>query len=95
MTTKTEKKMSNTKNRAVVVIDRGWIYAGDVDETSRPGRIILSRAVWIFSWDSIGFAAMIANPKRKEVDLRVMTTLVDVPAGAEIYRIPVGDDWGL
>ena len=95
MTTKTEKKMSNTKNRAVVVIDRGWIYAGDVDETSRPGRIILSRAVWIFSWDSIGFAAMVENPKRKEVDLRAMTTLVDVPAGAEIYRIPVGDDWGL
>ena len=37
---------SITGNRAVVVVDRGWIFAGDV--TRENGRIKLSRAVHVF-----------------------------------------------
>ncbi len=80
--------------RAVVVVDRGWIFAGDVNE-STPGRIRLSRAVWLFDWQSIGFAAVVANPKREEVDIRPIPEGVDIPCGAEIFRIPVSDNWGL
>jgi hypothetical protein len=80
-------------NRAVVVIDRGWIYAGDVIE--KDGRIYLDRAVWVFRWEKIGFAAVIDNPKQSGVDIRPMTTVVDIPAGAEVFRCPVSDDWGL
>ena len=79
--------------RAVVVIDRGWIFAGDVEEAN--GRIKLSRAVWVFNWPSIGFAAVVANPKQKGVDIRPMPTPVDVPTDAEIFRLPVEDNWGL
>ena len=79
--------------RAVVVIDRGWIYAGDVTEAN--GRIRLDRAVWVFRWESIGFAAMVADPKATGVDIRKCSFCVDIPAGAEIYRVPVADDWGL
>ena len=79
--------------RAVVVIDRGWIFAGDVEEAN--GRIKLSRAVWVFNWQSIGFAAVVANPKQKGVDIRPMPTPVDVPTDAEIFRLPVEDNWGL
>ena len=35
-----------TGNRAVVVVDRGWIYAGDVERKN--GRIYLTRVVWVF-----------------------------------------------
>ena len=42
-----------TGNRAVVVVDRGWIFAGDV--TRENGRIYLTKAVWVFRWESIGF----------------------------------------
>jgi len=80
-------------NRAVVVVDRGWIYAGDV--TDENGRIYLDRAVWVFKWQSIGFAAVLENPKQSKVDIRPMPTRVDIPAGSEIFRCPVGDDWGL
>ena len=79
--------------RAVVVIDRGWIFAGDVEEAN--GRIKLSRAVWVFNWQSIGFGAVVANPKQKGVDIRPMPTPVDVPTDAEIFRLPVEDNWGL
>ena len=48
--------------RAVVVVDRGWIFAGDVTEEN--GRIYLDRAVWVFRWESVGFAAVVADPKK-------------------------------
>jgi hypothetical protein len=77
-------------NRAVVVVDRGWIFAGDV--TRENGRIRLSRAVWVFRWESCGFAKVIEDPSN--ADIRPMSD-VEIPAGAEIFSVPVGDGWGL
>lgn len=79
--------------RAVVVVDRGWIFAGDV--TRENGRIRLSRAVHVFCWESIGFDGMIANPKSDKVTLKSLPNGVDVPAGAEVFCVPVADTWGL
>jgi hypothetical protein len=83
----------SNKQRAVVVVDRGWIFAGDVTEEN--GRIYLDRAVWVFSWERIGFAAVVENPKQAGVDIRLMPTRVDVPAGSEVFRLPVAPHWGL
>jgi len=80
-------------NRAVVVIDRGWIFAGDV--TEKDGRIYLDRAVWLFRWEGVGFDGAIADPKNSAVKLRKMKNRVELPADAEIFRIPVQADWGL
>lgn len=82
-----------SKNRHVLVIDRGWIYAGDL--TEEDNRIFLDRVVWVFNWKSIGFAAVIKNPQKKEVDLRKMPGRVNVPKDAEIFRVEVDDEWGL
>jgi len=76
-------------NRAVVVVDRGWIFAGDV--TRQDGRIRLSRALHVFKWESIGFAGVIETAK---ADLRQIAD-VDIPEGAEIFCIPVSINWGL
>ena len=78
--------------RAVLVLDRGWIFAGDVED--REGRIYLDRAVHVFSWPGGGFAAMIADPKKINADLRPCAPL-NFPASTEIFRVPVGDSWGL
>jgi len=78
-----------TGTRAVVVLDRGWIFAGDV--TRENGRIRLSRAVHVFSWDSIGFAKMVET---EQADLRPIAD-VDMPDGAEIFCVPVHEGWGL
>jgi len=79
-----------TGARAVVVVDRGWIFAGDVRREN--GRIYLSRAVWVFKWDSVGFAAVVADPSK--ADIRPIDD-VELPEVSEIFSIPVGDDWGL
>lgn len=76
--------------RAVIVVDRGWIFAGDV--TREDGRIKLSRAVWVFKWSSCGFAKVIEDPSK--ADIRKIAD-VDIPAGAEIFSVPVKESWGL
>jgi hypothetical protein len=75
--------------RAVVVVDRGWIFAGDVTRSN--GRIRISRAVHVFKWGGIGFAKMVETEK---ADLRPISD-VDMPEGAEIFCVPVHDKWGL
>ena len=82
----------NSSNRAVVVVDRGWIFAGDV--TRENGRIRLARALHVFKWESVGFAGMIDSPKKAKADLRPVAD-VDIPEGAEIFCVPVVEDWGL
>lgn len=77
-------------NRAIIVVDRGWIFAGDV--TRENGRIKLSRALHVFKWESVGFAGMIENTKK--ADLRKIAD-VDIPEDAEIFCVPVSESWGL
>lgn len=88
-----EKASIPLGNRAVVVVDRGWIFAGDVSRDN--GRIFLSRAVHVFRWESIGFDGMIANPKSSKVILRALSNVVEIPCGAEVFSVPVSDDWGI
>lgn len=76
--------------RAVIVVDRGWIFAGDV--TRADGRIHIARAVWLFRWDKVGFSGVIADPSA--ADIRPIAD-VDMPAGAEVFCVPVHDAWGL
>src|SRR5687767_8100452 len=77
-------------SRAVVVVDRGWIFAGDV--TEKDGRIILDRAVWVFRWEGCGFDGVISNPKQQAVKLRMMDKQVIIPIDSEIFRVPVAAD---
>ena len=80
-------------SRAVIVVDRGWVFAGDV--TRENGRIKLSRAVWVFCWEEIGFDGVIARPNHHKVTIKQMPNGVDIPEGAEIFAVPVPSDWGL
>jgi hypothetical protein len=80
--------------RAVVVIDRGWIFAGDVEDTE-DGRIRLTRAVWILRWESIGFDGLLKDPKSSKATLRKLDHAVECPADAEVFRVPVDANWGL
>jgi hypothetical protein len=78
--------------RVVLVVDRGWIFAGDLTEEN--GRIYLDNAVWVFGWKEVGFAAVVADAKKSKADIRPLSTRVDVPAASEVFRLPVGPDWG-
>lgn len=87
------KKPLVSGSRAVVVVDRGWIFAGDVMEAG--GRIRLTRAVWLLRWESIGFDGVLADPKSSRVTIKKLSHDVDMPAEAELFRVPVSDSWGL
>jgi len=91
---KSKNSVSNSNSgRIVVVVDRGWIFAGDA--TRKNGRILLNRAVNVVSWRSIGFDGMIENPLRNSVTLKVLNNPVDIPETSEIFSIPVEKNWGL
>ncbi len=79
--------------RAVIVVDRGWMVAGDVTEEN--GRIKLSRALHIFKFESVGFGGMVQNPLSPKVDLRPLPNGFDIPESSEIFRVWVDDNWGL
>ena len=83
-------KAAPTGNRAIIVVDRGWIFAGDVKREN--GFITLTRALHVFKWESVGFAGMIENTKK--ADLRPIAD-VQIPEGAEIFAVPVHESWGL
>jgi hypothetical protein len=79
--------------RCVLVLDRGWIVAGDVEDVD--GRIRVTRAVHVRRWESVGFDGMIADPKSTKVTIKPFPNGFDCPADSEIFRVPVSDDWGL
>jgi hypothetical protein len=82
-------------NRNVVVIDRGWIFAGDTIFNEATQEFTLSNAVWVFKWESVGFDGVVKNPKSSRVTLRKMDNPVVVPKGSVIFKVPVGASWGL
>ena len=81
---------ARTGSRAVVVVDKGWIFAGDAEDKN--GRVYLTNAVWVFKWATCGFAAVIEDPAK--ADIRPIADL-DFPSVSEIFRIPVADGWGV
>lgn len=95
------KKNDSGGQRCLVVVDRGWIYAGDVyDEMHAVAghRIKIRNALWVFHWDRIGLDGVLKNPNHDDVTIKKLpdgASTVDMPGDAEVYRIPVPDGWGV
>jgi len=89
----TKPKAKLEEKRVIVVVDRGWIFAGDQTTTS-DGFVKLTNAVHVFRWESCGFAKMIEDWKNPKVDLRRVVD-VEIPKDSIIFRVPVGAEWGL
>jgi hypothetical protein len=80
------------EGRAVVVIDRGWILAGDQELLG--DHLRLTGAVHVFRWESIGFPRMLEEWKSDKCDIRKVADAL-VPVSSIIFRIPVAKGWGL
>ena len=83
-----------TGNRHVVIIDRGWIVAGDVTKDEVTQELIVSNALHVFRWESIGFAGVLKDPKSSKVTLMDIPYPVKVPASSVIFTVPVPENWG-
>ena len=82
-------------NRHVVVIDRGWIVAGDVSTDEVTKERIVSNAVWVFGWESIGFDGVLKDPKSSKVTLKSLPYPFKVPEVSVIFTVPVPENWGV
>jgi hypothetical protein len=80
-------------NRAVFVIDRGFIYAGDWELGH--GQYTLTSAVNLRRYESIGFEGVLADPKSSKATIVAMPYPVIVPQGSVLFLIPVPQGWGL
>jgi hypothetical protein len=78
----------------VVVIDRGWVFAGDVETDETTNEVVIHNAINVFRWESIGFVGVLANPKDSKVTLMASPYSVRVPAGSVIFTVPVEESWG-
>lgn len=81
-------------NRCVVVLDRGWVFAGTIINEG-DGRVQMRDVVNVRRWSSIGFDGMVANPKSDKVVIDRMAGPLDYPVSAELFRVPVASGWGL
>lgn len=83
-----------TGPRAIVVLDRGWVVAGDV--TEKDGRLLIDNAVHVRSWSDIGYDGLVSSGGRgPKVVVKKMTSRFDAPKDSELFRTPVEKDWGL
>lgn len=78
-------------NREIVVLDRGFIFVGNVSNEGE-NTLRISNAQNIRKWEQNGFGGMCLNPKD------AMTTCdpcadVICSVSAPIFRVPVPDDW--
>lgn len=95
---------SNNRNRHLVVMDKGFIWAGDLSHSkSQFGatQIELERPVMLARWSDIWLSGAIENPKSDNVKIvqnagspGVQNKII-APAFSEIFRTPVNDNWGL
>lgn len=81
-------------NRHVVVIERGWIVAGDVSIDEITKELTVANAVHVFRWESIGFADVLKDLKSSKVTLMDLPYPVKVPARSVIFTVPVPETWG-
>lgn len=79
--------------RVVLVVDRGWIFAGDQSRAAN-GDVRLDNCVHVFRWESLGFAKMLKEWRSDKVDLRPCDA-VEVPDDAVVFRVPVETGWGV
>lgn len=86
--------MAKSNKRVVMVLDRGWIIAGD-RVRYRNGRQVLRNAVHVFRWEQIGFARMLTEWQTSKVVLHKMDHDPEIAAGTELFSVPVEKGWGL
>jgi len=80
--------------RRVVVIDRGWIFGGNVERDDDEGVITITDAVHVIRWEAIGFDGVCADKQREKMTLKRMDKPVVVPMGSVIFSVVVADTWG-
>jgi len=77
-----------TGTRKIMVLDRGWIFVGNV--TTENGKTTIGRCKNIRYWKSGGFGGLTKSSAAAVLD-DCADIIID--EGSEILAVPVGEDW--
>ncbi|MCP3882373.1 MAG: hypothetical protein GY701_28860 [Sulfitobacter sp.] len=77
--------------RHIVVLDRGWIFVGDLSR-DEDGNYRLTNAANIRKWSSGGFGGLTRDPKGSGAVLDPSEDL-RFDATAPLFTVPVEDSW--
>ena len=79
-------------NRHIVVLDRGWIFVGQVQPLNEGGMSIIRDCYNVRNWKTHGFGGLTLNPVLADVTLDKCADIY-FRAGSEIFMVAVPDDW--
>jgi hypothetical protein len=78
-------------DRHIVVLDRGWIFAGNLS-CDEHNVYTLSSAVNVRKWNKGGFGALTSSVSAAEATLDKCSS-IRFHQSAMIFVVPIGDDW--
>lgn len=79
-----------TGNRHIVVLDRGWIFVGDLSHNN--GIYTLTNCQNIRKWEKGGFGALSKSGKDAGAHLDAAAA-IQFRTDAMIFSVPVSEDW--
>ncbi len=79
-------------SRAIVVLDRGWIFVGNL-EHREDGTCRLTNAANVRKWQTGGYGGLTKDPVGAQVDMDPCADL-EFATAAMLFCTPVSDDWG-
>lgn len=79
-------------DRHIVVLDRGWIFAGDMSLDKETNVYTLSNCVNIRKWETGGFGGLTLSAKVSKATLNECS-LIRFHASAMIFCVPIDGDW--
>ena len=83
----TPSKPAPKGRRRVVVLDRGWIFAGDLSEDETK----LANVVNVRKWERFGFGGLCKDPTAAGA---VLDPCENLELSGWIFCVEVADDWG-
>jgi len=78
-------------NRHIVVLDRGWIFAGELSQDEQ-GMYRLTQAVNVRRWKQNGFGGLTKSATASGAELDPCDPIT-FSASAMILAVPIGGDW--
>jgi len=79
-------------DRAIVVLDRGWVFVGSLTYDETTGLYTLTDAQNVRSWSIGGFGMLSLSAKQAKATLDSAAPIV-FHANALLFRVAVDEDW--
>lgn len=80
-------------NRAIVVLDRGWIFVGHITGPTDNGMYKITNCQNVRIWKQNGFGGVCRDPKAAGVILDPASD-IRCHQSAIIFIVPISEEWG-